>query len=470
MIPIASAAGATLSFSPDGGTYAVGKSFTVFVVVDSGGGVGVNAADGTVNFDKDLLSVTGVSRDGSIFSLWTTEPTYSNAQGTVIFGGGSPTAYTKNSGTILGITFKTKKLGSAAVSISGASVLAADGKGTNVFSSAQNALYVITEGEEKKPPPQKSSAGPVPKAPEIISSTHPNEDTWYSENAPEFSWKLPKGVTGVSVMLTNEPESNPGPLSDGLLESKVYEDVEDGEWYFHIKFRNANGWSKITHRKVLIDTVSPKEFTVDVAQKDRYDAAPVLTFITTDEHSGMAYYEISIDGGEAIRIDEKATTTYSLLPQSAGTHTITVRAYDAAGNVREAFAEIDVEELVSKVVTEEGKQIPAFWWWIIIAIVAVLIITNGVVFMLYIRLRKHTESERKQILEAVEQLRIKIQKIFTALRAEVEDDVPLADRKEKVSAAEKQVMEKLEDALSMSEELIETDIEYLEKTSKKNTK
>jgi hypothetical protein len=54
--PFAQAAGgATVSVTPASGSYAKGQTFTVSVMVDSGGGVGVNAADGELSFDPTML-------------------------------------------------------------------------------------------------------------------------------------------------------------------------------------------------------------------------------------------------------------------------------------------------------------------------------------------------------------------------------------------------------------------------------
>jgi len=45
--------------------------------------------------DVDAI-VASISKTGSVFSLWTTEPTFSNANGTLNFGGGSETGTTAN--------------------------------------------------------------------------------------------------------------------------------------------------------------------------------------------------------------------------------------------------------------------------------------------------------------------------------------------------------------------------------------
>ena len=124
-----SAGNAKLTLSPASGSYAVGGTFTVSVMLDSGGGVGVNAADGELSFDPTVLAVQGVSKDNSVFNLWTSNPSFSNAKGTVDYSGGSNDAYTGSAGDVLDVTFKVLAGGAATVKFASATALAADGAG-----------------------------------------------------------------------------------------------------------------------------------------------------------------------------------------------------------------------------------------------------------------------------------------------------------------------------------------------------
>jgi hypothetical protein len=142
----AHAAGATLSLSPASGSYSVGKTFTVNVLLSSGGGTGVNAADGKISFDPSALSVQSASKNNSVFNLWVADPSFSNTDGTVSFSGGGTGAYSGDSGTVISITFKALKSGSTDVKFLSASALAADGQGTNVLSGTTGATYTIGAG------------------------------------------------------------------------------------------------------------------------------------------------------------------------------------------------------------------------------------------------------------------------------------------------------------------------------------
>ena len=128
---------ADLSVTPSTGTYTVGQSFTVTLQTNPQS-KSVNAVEAKLNFDNTKLAVTGVSKTGSVFSLWTTEPTFSNTAGTIDFGGGSPTPFSVRSNLIT-VTFRVLAAGSANVRVSSASVLAADGLGTDVYTTPGNA-------------------------------------------------------------------------------------------------------------------------------------------------------------------------------------------------------------------------------------------------------------------------------------------------------------------------------------------
>ena len=104
------------------------------------------------------LSVVSVSK-GSIFNLWTSEPSFSNSAGTVSFGGGSPAGYTGSAGTVMTIRFKALSAGKTNVRFKSGSVLAADGLGTNVLSSMGSAAFTIAANDVPAIPEETTVAG-----------------------------------------------------------------------------------------------------------------------------------------------------------------------------------------------------------------------------------------------------------------------------------------------------------------------
>lgn len=352
---------ASLYFVPSSGTYTVGSTFLIQVKVNSGG-VAINAADGTIIFDPDKLEVTRLSKEGSIFSLWVQEPTFSNSLGTINFAGGKPSpGFIGAAGTIFNIYFRAKTAGTANLNFASGSVLADDGKGTNILGSLGTGVYTLVAKEVETLPPKeeyvpKATLGP-PEAPIVSFANCPDENRWCSNNSPVFEWKLPPDVTQISFGIDQNPTTNPKEIFDAK-NSVSFSNLEDGIWYFHINFKNDYGWGKLTHRKLMIDTKPPLPFEIKVEQKDKTDPRPILYFETTDELSGIEYYEVKIGEGEAIQVRGiTLANPLQLPPQAPGKHKILVRAFDKAGNFADAKTEIEILPIESPQIKSCPKNI-----------------------------------------------------------------------------------------------------------------
>jgi len=553
----AQAAGATLFLYPDKGAYNVGDTFTVKVMVDSGGGVGINASEVVVNFSKDYLMVSKINKTNSIFELWTTKPVFSNKDGVISFGGGVTSAYTGTAGTIISINFVALKSGTAEVSFASGVVTAYDGKGTNIFSGSSSGSYTLTVKEkvkEKKEPKklkeskeQKVSKGALPPSPEVYLVTHPEEDKWYSNNKPEFGWKLLSDVTGVSLMLTDSSDSNPGHTSDGIIESKKYEEMEDGIYYFHIKFQNQYGWGPITHRKILVDTNPPDDFKLELDNEgDPTNPTPILKFFTEDATSGIKNYKVILNGEEEeVNPDDFKNNYFRLQKLLPGSYQTTVVAVDNADNTVSSslnfvveplrppviieipktikkgddliirgtsfYSDVTVEifisknggenisfqvktdeegnwnyfnkenlekgifEIWAKIIDSRGAEsmdstkhiltiispsiIASFGLYIIIVLIVIIIILVLIIFYLI----NKNKQNKKRILREILEVRKRSNEIFLALHDETNELMEYADKKAGVSESEKRVKDKLIEALDISEEFINKEIDDVEK-------
>ncbi|MFC1687063.1 carboxypeptidase regulatory-like domain-containing protein [Patescibacteria group bacterium] len=337
---------ASLYLVPSSGSRTVGDSFSVTVSVNTDG-VAINASDGTISFPTDILEVTGVSKAGT-FSLWTSEPSYSNASGSVSYSGGLPTpGYTGAGGGIITITFRGKAEGTATVSISSGSVLANDGLGTNVLSSRGSGTYtILPPGEDPDPDPEPDLD--LPSAPTITSPTHPEQSLWYSNAGPSFEWTSEDGVTGYSFSFDSEGGTTPDTTQDGTDTSTSYSDNADGIWYFHVRARNEDGWGPAGHFKVQIDTTPPLPFNIfALIGSGEEDQPPLISFETTDEMSGVHHYDLTIGDGETVGVNVGETTPYALPDLADGSYDIVVMAYDFAGNSTRASATLLIGETVT---------------------------------------------------------------------------------------------------------------------------
>lgn len=360
------AGGASLTLSPASSSEAAGATFTVSVMLDSGGGIGVNAADGQLSFDPTLLSVTSISKDNSIFNLWTSNPSFSNTAGTITYSGGSNNAYTGSAGDVIDINFKALAAGSANVKFTSATALAADGQGTNILGTMTGGTYTIggaaaaasnasaQSGGSNSGNSQSSGANvgadsgggssetPFTVSIAISSPTDPDPGSWYSNDSPNFTWTLTPDVAGVNVAFDQDSGTIPKRTSVGLISSKQYTNVGEGTWYFHVRFEDALGdWSDTVNFPVNIDLTPPLPFTVTATPGAGISGRTELAFSATDTVSGVDHYVATFDGGASttVALSDVQNGVYTAPPLLAGKHIVEIDAVDKAGNYTSENAE-----------------------------------------------------------------------------------------------------------------------------------
>jgi len=470
---------ADLVVSPSSGSYSSGQTFTATVRVVPGGD-SVNAVESALSFDPNELSVVSVSKTGSVFSLWTTEPTFSNSAGSVTFGGGSPTPFTTTS-NILNVTFRVVGDGTANVNFGESSVLAADGRGTDVFDNATGGSYTLAAAAAPAPTPTPEPTptttpepaseeeaiifGDPPQPPEIGSPTFLDSNVWYNSADGVFTWTLPFDVTAVAVEVsdsqTNVPEENSDAIIDPPTDEFIVspENTSDGIQYVSINFQNQVGWGAPTNRQLKIDTSAPEDFAIIVNPGASTDSFPTLVFNAQDLTSGVDYYELVIDGGEPITVTpQQAELGYLLGELEDGTYSVYVTAYDMAGNSKEATAAVLITAGWTKPL--EIVEERSFWDYFtainILLFVLFLIILLLLIYVWYEhkQLRIKEEKLRRETREIQDQM----EKIFSALRDEIYDQVNHITKRKRLSEKEKEAVEGLTQALEVSETLIEKEI------------
>ena len=379
LLPSLSLAG-TLRLSPDSGTYDVGESFTVDLVVDSDDPM--NTAGATLTFDSDVISVADVSDANSMFSMWPEDPDYSNAAGTVTFGGGMPgDEFSGTGGEIISITFNAEDEGDATVSFSDGEVISA---GADITSNLQDATYTFQDDApepdpEPEPEPEPDpTPDPEPEEPEedpepevedgpsalaIESSTHPEEGEWYAESTPTFNWEVPENVDAVRLQVSSE-ETTPTVQYDPPIEERELEDLDDGIWYFMLQAREDGDWGEIATFEFRIDTTPPADFDLTVDQEeDATNPSPRLDFATTDEVSGIDEYEIRLnDELYDVVTPEDLDEEYRLSDLDPDDYYLQVEAFDMAGNSTSDSTLFSVEPLPLEInefptELEEGEEL-----------------------------------------------------------------------------------------------------------------
>ncbi len=347
---------ATLSISPSSSTVSVGNIVSVKVIVNTQG-VFINNSDAILQFPSDLLEVVSISKNSSIFSLWVEEPSFSNSSGKITFNGGvANPGFNGANGSIASITFKAKKTGNASLIFTDGAVRANDGLGTNVLTSKSSATIQIGTPEPVVVPTPTTTASNAPAKPVILSQTHPDQSMWYSLDTASFSWKTPRDVTSIQATLNKTASSTPSTTYDSSVTEKTIANLTDGVYYFHLRYKNANGWSPVAHYQINIDKTSPLSFTPTIrsVENDNF-----LKLDAVDATSGINYYTLKIDDNNIIKVKKSdlIKEEYLLPILNAGTHEILISAYDKALNHTESNATYNSSNISIPTIAISSKEI-----------------------------------------------------------------------------------------------------------------
>jgi hypothetical protein len=474
----AQASAASFSFTPSSGSESVGSEFTVKAVVNPGVDK-VNAGDGTIQYDPTMLSLQSFSKDGSVFTLWTSEPVISKAAGTIKFSGGTPSAFS-TPGTFLILKFKGLKVGTAKLSYTDGSILAADGKGTDVYSSGSDASFDISDAANAgagSPTAdtsasdnytQSADTGPPPIAPIISSLSFPDESGWYATSSGAFTWNLPIDATAVRTLLSSSTDATPSNVLKPMASSSVVSGINDGTSYFYVQVKNPSGWGDIAKRKVQIDTVPPADFNITL-QTGVNGAVPKLAFKAEDALSGVDHYEIYIASSSVATISASDVVdgTYPVPPQGGGSQVVTIRAYDKAGNMTESSRTLDLPKVESKTAQTADASAntcaPASPWSFdrILTILFALVIGGLVAWIRFTK--KAVTGAQSNLLTRIAEINDRNDRVFTAMREEFEEMVTTLNNRPYPTAEERDFLEKIKEVLDLSEEVVDTGMENLKK-------
>jgi hypothetical protein len=164
---------ATLSFTND--SAAVGRTLTVSVLVSAAGGESINGISSRITYPTDKLSLQSLSKAGSIITFWAEEPSFSNGAGTASIEGIVPNpGYSGQGGRVITLVFQVRAAGSATLSFEDASVLANDGKGTDVLTGAYSRTLTLTDAPAPAPTPTPTPE-PTPKPKPVETSDESDE-------------------------------------------------------------------------------------------------------------------------------------------------------------------------------------------------------------------------------------------------------------------------------------------------------
>ena len=348
LMPLAgNAAGeAGLFLNPASGAFFVGSTFDVSLVLDTKG-IAVNTLEIDLEFPANKIQLVNPSVGQSIVQLWPAPPTFSNREGRMYFVGGIPSPGINTSdGVVLTLSFRVIAPGKGQISFGDkTSVLANDGKGTNILGKTRPAFFTFSI-----PPPQ----GPV-----ISSPTHPDEESWYQNPNPLFIWQASEFGKAYSYAIDQNPAGFPDTIREGLETTASFENLENGIWYFHLREQAGSVWGGISHYAVHIDHQAPAVFTMHVTPGIRTsDRNPVFRFFTTDALSGFDHFAMKIIPLSVKEIQEsfffEVISPWQAPHFEPGRYQVVIRAFDKAGNTRDEVVAMNIVNVFTQFLSTEG--------------------------------------------------------------------------------------------------------------------
>ena len=365
---------ASFAISPSGGTYTVGSTFEVSILVDTKG-QDINAVQMNLSFPADKLQLVSPSAGSSIIEIYTAPPRYDNAKGQIEIVGGIPNGINVSAGLISKLTFRVKGVGTATLRFAGESqVLLNDGRGTNVLDNTFGASYKLEL--------------PAQQGPIVISDTHPDQEIWYRSASANLQWDIGfPAADNYSYTISDNPTDIPDDTPETAETFASYKQVSEGINYFHIKAFRDGRWGGVSHYSLRIDTSSPANFPIVISPNARtFITTPFIQFNTTDSRSGLDRYELKIiplkiQGRPGAVVNDQlfvdAQSPYIVPELLRGSYEVIIRAYDKAGNIREVSQKLEITDSWFWFVSQDGLALPfgkQASWRVVIAISLLFII------------------------------------------------------------------------------------------------
>jgi len=173
-----------------------------------------------------------------------------------------------------------------------------------------------------------------PPAPTITSPTHPDQEKWYPDDSPGFSWNVPEdlsGIDGYYYLLDRTIDSIPTVISYWTKETAYLSPpLNDGIWYFHIVAKDGVGHlgTEPAHYRVKIDKTPP--ITIDDFVDEEWHNEDIAINLTAfDISSGVAntYYRINEEDIKDVAVDGQPVIT-----TEGADNTLEYWSVDNAGN------------------------------------------------------------------------------------------------------------------------------------------
>ena len=174
-------------------------------------------------------------------------------------------------------------------------------------------------------------------APHIVSTTHPEQDQWYTNYQSQINWTVPPDVNGIEgyyYIIDQNPSTIPTSLTGTFTthNGTNFENLANGTWYFHVVAKDSVGnvGTSAEHFAIHIDTTAPEVTIINPLRFSNHSTSTlVLSWMYQDDFSGYSHTEFTLDGDTQFSTSE---LSYTLENLSDGIHILNLTLFDRAGN------------------------------------------------------------------------------------------------------------------------------------------
>ena len=230
------------------------------------------------------------------------------------------------------IEYRYSGLTSAATAAPGQTFYSTDGSQFTDLTALESTANFCIKG-------YTGTATTPPGMPVISSATHPDENGWYSNGNPSFTWTTPSdvfGLAGYSYVIDGSGTTIPDTTVDATGNSKSYSSIPDGTWYFHVRAKNNAGiWGAADHYRAQIDMTSPTFSSIAASPSlAKQGAAVTITFTASETLAANPAVTVNNHAASySSKSGNSYTYSYAVLSSDPdGAATVAISGTDRAGN------------------------------------------------------------------------------------------------------------------------------------------
>lgn len=215
-------------------------------------------------------------------------------------------------------------------------------------------------GNREPPPALADASTTVDTVSPRLRIDRPHPSQWFGSSTVEIDWTGNDAGSGID-RFTVALDSN-SMIDAGLAQNHTLADVVEGRHRASVTALDRAGNQAAAIVDFGVDQ-TPPALAVIAPDRDQIVRQQVVQVVWngTDALSGIAYYEVSLDARPFVGVGRVTNHTFMDVPD--GVHSVTIRAWDASGNVRNCSVTFRVDSSWIGAIGPLG--------WVVIALVVV---------------------------------------------------------------------------------------------------